>query len=309
MLKLAIVIVNWNNFPDTRACLNSVFAADCQNFSLQLFVVDNGSTDDSLSRLREEFGARVEILASEKNLGFAGGNNLAIRRALAHGADLVLLLNNDTIVADDVFQKLLEACLSYPDFGIFGGKIYYHTENKRLWYAGGEIYRGLARTRHLGFGKLDSPIYQKSRPVSFITGCLMLIRREVFEKIGLLEESLFLYFEDVEFCLRAARQNIAMLYVPAAVISHKVGAGGRGQYTPHYLYYQTRNRYLVLQKAGGWLYHLWLLPLHIFLYGALRAAVVAIFPDTQKWPRIRAIWQGCWDGLRGRVGQKKVIEE
>lgn len=304
MLKLAIVIVNWNNFPDTRACLHSIFAADCQNFSLHLFVVDNGSKDDSLSRLREEFGARVEILASEKNLGFAGGNNLAIRRALAQGAELVLLLNNDTIVAADVFQKLLEACRSYPDFGIFGGKIYYHNEPQRLWYAGGEIYRGLARTRHLGFGQLDHPIYQKSRPVSFITGCLMLVRREVFEKIGLLEESLFLYFEDVDFCLRAARQNIAMRYVPAAVISHKVGAGGRGEYTPPYLYYQTRNRYLVLQKAGSRLYHLWLLVLHIFLYSALRAALVAILPGKQKWRRLRAIWQGCWDGLRGRVGPK-----
>jgi GT2 family glycosyltransferase len=145
--------------------------------------------------------------------------------------------------------------------------------------------------------------------VNFVTGCLMLVRRQVFAKIGLLDEAFFLYFEDVEFCLRAHRHGIAMLYFPEAVIWHKVGAGGRGRYLPHYLYYQTRNRYLVLRKEGTWLYRIWLVLLQIFLYGLLRAGMVAISPGKEKWPRIRAISQGCWDGLRGRAGPKPEAYE
>lgn len=304
MLKLATVIVNWNNFPDTRSCLQSLFAADHRDISLHVIVVDNGSDDDSLTRLTEEFGNDVEIMASPQNLGFAGGNNLAIRRALAQGADLVLLLNNDTVVAPDLFKKLLAACMAHPNVGIFGARIYYHNVPNRLWYAGGKVMRWAGRTRHLGFGKLDNPSYQRSRPVTFITGCFMLVRRAVFEKIGLLDETLFLYFEDVDFCLRARRHGYAMLYAPGMVIWHKVGAGARGQYSWQYLYYQTRNRYLVLRKDENCLYQLWLLLLHIFLYGVLRSGLVAISSQKGRWRRICAIWQGCWDGLRGHTGPR-----
>jgi hypothetical protein len=266
--------------------------------------VDNGSTDDSLSRLEKEFGSRLEIINSPQNLGFAGGNNLAIKHALAQGADLLLLLNNDTVVAPELFMNLFAACRDYPQIGIFGGKIYYHHEPQRLWYAGGEISRGWARTRHWNFGQLDRPLAPKPRSVSFITGCFMLVRRRVFEKIGLLDETFFLYFEDADFCLRAAQHHLALLYLPQAVIWHKVGAGRHGHYSPHYLYYQTRNRYLLLRKTGGWLYHFWLLLLHIFLYTFLRALIAAFSPDPAKWSRLRAILQGGWDGLCGRTGPR-----
>lgn len=304
MPKLTIIIVNWNNFPDTRACVQSIFAAGNHNFSLHLIVVDNGSTDDSLAQLEKEFGARLEIITSKKNLGFAGGNNLAITRALAQGADLLLLLNNDTIVAPDIFEQLFAACRAHPHVGIFGVKIYYHHEPRRLWYAGGEISRVWARTRHWHFGQFEGTQETEPQPVSFVTGCFMLVRRSVFEKIGLLDEAFFLYFEDADFCWRAAQQHDALLYLPHAVIWHKVGAGERGNYSPHYLYYQTRNRYLLLQKTGGWFYQVWLLLLHIFLYTLLRAAITAMKPGPIKWPRLHAILQGGWDGLCGRTGPR-----
>lgn len=305
MTTLALVIVNWNNFPDTRICLQSIFAADKRGLSLRIFVVDNGSIDDSPVSLEKEFGNQIEILRSTQNLGFAGGNNLGIRKALASSHDLILLLNNDTLVAPEFFQRLTEACAARPQVGIFGGKIFYHSSPNRLWYGGGEVQKILARARHFGFRENDGPVYQTARRVTFVTGCLMLIRRSVFERVGFFQEDLFLYFEDAEFCLRARRHGVEMRFLPEAVIWHKVGAGEGGDYASLYYYYQTRNRYIVMRKEGGWLYRVWLFMLHVLLYSAVRTMIMLMSSRRQSRSRVRALWLGCWDGLRGRTGERK----
>lgn len=306
MTSCAVVIVNWNKFLDTRGCLQSLLAAQREKFTIEIIVVDNGSTDDSVLRLRQEFGEVISILESSTNLGFAGGNNVGIRRALEMNAELIILLNNDTIVAPDFFQKVAAAADEHPGAGIFGGKIFYQSPPQRLWFAGGEVQKMLAKARHFGFGSEDAAIYQKRRRVSFITGCLMIVRRTVFERIGLLQDDLFLYFEDTEFCLRACRQGIEMIYLPDVVIWHEVGAGAIGAYAPHYYYYQTRNRYVVMKQEGGWWYRLWLTFLHIFLYSGARTVMLMISSQPGKWRRVHALWLGCWDGLLGRTGERRL---
>ncbi len=306
-VHLWIVILHYNGYADTRACLRSLLKAEKTEEPVNILMVDNGSRDDSPARLQTEFTARVEFLSTSRNLGYAGGNNLGIQCALNAGANLILLLNNDTIVAPDFIATILRAATQQPEVGMWGGKIFYLDAPERIWYAGGEMQTWLGRTRHFGFGQRDCAVLQREREVDFITGCAMLARAEVFAKLGLLDETLFLYYEDVDFCQRAERAGIIMRYLPNAVLRHKVGAGVGKQMTSDYLYYQTRNRYHVLQRGRGLIYKLWLLVLHLVVYTGVRMFLIALHGGPNRLQKMRAIGQGAWDALRRRYGPRLTL--
>lgn len=300
-IRLWIVVLHYNDATDTRACLRSLRDAEETKETVNILVVDNGSRDESLSQLKNEFAAQIEFLSTARNLGYAGGNNLGVQHALKNGATLILLLNNDTIVARDFITTILQAAEQQPEIGMWGMKIFYLHEPERIWYAGGEVQTWLGRTRHFGFNRHDSAAFQREREVDFITGCALLVRAEVFAKLGLLDETLFLYYEDADFCRRALRAGIRMCYLPNAVLWHKVGAGIGERITADYLYYQTRNRYLVLQRDCGMLYKFWLFILHLAVYTGLRMILVAL-RGPHRMQKIRAITQGAWHALQGRYG-------
>ncbi|MDZ7268259.1 MAG: glycosyltransferase family 2 protein [candidate division KSB1 bacterium] len=298
-LNLWVIILHWNSEADTSACVAALLQNRTgQEVRVTLLVVDNGSGDDLPRCWHGRFDARVRVLRLPRNLGYAGGNNRGIEMALAAGADLILLLNNDTTMPADFLAHLLAAARRHPGTGIFGCKIFYADPADRLWYAGGRLQPGLARTRHLGLGQRDHPRFQQEREVDFVTGCAMLVRSPVFAKIGLLDETLFLYYEDVDFCRRAQRAGIAMRYVPAAVLWHKVGAGAGHKLTPLYLYYQTRNRPRVWRRGRGRLYRAWLLFLHLCFYSGMRLVYVGLCGARPRPLLLAAIWRGCRDGLR-----------
>lgn len=253
--RVAVVIVNWNGFDNTRLCLRSIAKLEKKDATLTTIVVDNGSTDGSPDHIRKEF-ASVVVIPLTSNKGFTGGNNVGISYALEHGADSVWLLNNDTIV--DSHALVLADAVGKESIGIAGSKIYFapgyefHRDRyltgqrgKVIWYAGGLIDWANMYASHRGVDEVDVGQYDTPCQTDFVTGCSMMVRREVFEKIGLLDDRYYLYLEDVDFCLRAQRAGFGLMYNPMSVVWHRNAGSSGGAGSSLHDYYLMRNRFLL----------------------------------------------------------------
>ena len=251
--RVSIVILNWNNPDDTLACLHSVQALSYSNaFAV---VVDNGSTDDSLDRIRRTF-PHVTLIANDQNLGYAGGNNVGIRHALAQDPKYIFVLNNDTVLAPDTLTHLVREAEDEPNVGIVGPKMYFSDPPDMIFAAGSMVLWARGNLNQRGIWQREretGPQYaQAAEDVDFIAGCGVLFRRQVFERIGLLDSRFFLNYEDVDICIRARRAGFRVRYTPHAVLYHKV-SGSLGQASARNTYYMTRNALLFFwTHLSGW---------------------------------------------------------
>ena len=247
--KVAIIIVNYNGYLDTKACVESIQKIKVEKGLLySIIVVDNGSSQQD-EKCIEYLKNNTIFLEVNENKGFSGGNNIGIRYAIEKDYTHVLLLNNDTIVEVDFLDKLMKCVLTRTNVGAAIGKIYYYDEPDILWYAGGSVDYNIGMVWQHGNGKKDMGQYDKEYEVGFVTGCMMLIPIEVIKKIGVLEEDFFLYAEDLEYSLRIHANGFKMYYFPEAVIYHKVGASsGREEISMNTQYYMVRNIYKAFFK-------------------------------------------------------------
>lgn len=298
-----LVIVVYNSYADTADCLRSLEAATWP--ALHTVLVDNGSTDGSGELLLREF-PEVIHLRSEDNLGFAGGCNLGIREALAADADYICLLNNDTIVEPGFIEPLVERAALEPRTGIIGGRILYDEAGDAgdvIWFAGGQIDRRTGYTTHRGQDLPDGPSFRRPSLTDYITGCLFFVRAGLFHQLGLLDERMFMYCEELDFCLRARRAGFSCFYEPDSVIRHRVSRSMGGAYRPLYYYYQVRNLmevYRVHLEAGhcsGAMMKLWY---HLVLR---QSQTMLRAHRAGAGPYLAAIWLGYADFLRGRFGR------
>jgi GT2 family glycosyltransferase len=246
---VAVVIVNWNGHRLLDSCLEAVAG---QTVPADLVIaVDNGSTDGSVAHLRNAWPS-VEVIELGRNLGVAAGNNAGIGRALAGGADQVLLLNNDATMRPDVIQQLRSALeTGGPDVWAATPKIVYRSDPGTIWSAGGEMiwWKGLARDR--GTDHPDRGQFDRSDLVAYANTCCLLLRAEAFARAGLMDEAYFMYFDDSDFCGRLLRAGGKIAYAPRAVVLHDVQASskGAGQPVNHFMvYYTTRNRVRFIQR-------------------------------------------------------------
>ncbi len=208
------VIVNWNGWHDTSLCLASIAEQDYLN--LEIIVVDNGSTDDSAARICSAF-PHVTLLQTGANLGFAKGSNVGLRHALAAGADLLWLLNNDTIAPPDTCSKLVARALAEPSAGIIGSILYFtHSPHEVQAWGGGNIDPFLGRSSHF-----HSP--QPLGPRSYLTFASALIPRSVLLNVGILYEGFFMYWDDTDFALRVTRAGYTLAVATDTAILHKEG--------------------------------------------------------------------------------------
>lgn len=259
MQKITAVIVNWNGKEDTVACLSSLKKISALGHSLSTIVVDNGSTNDSVKVISRAH-PWIELVATGRNLGFTGGANIGIRKALQAGTHHVWLLNNDTLVD----KKALSILKVFADsnVGIAGSKIYFAPgrefyrqryskgeQGRVFWYAGGIIDWANMYASHRGVDEVDQGQFDKIEETDFVSGCSMVVARPVFEKIGLLDERYYLYLEDLDFCLRAKQAGFKLLYAPQSRLWHVNAGSSGGPGNPLHEYYLTRNRLLV-----GWRY-------------------------------------------------------
>jgi GT2 family glycosyltransferase len=240
---IAVVIVNWNGRSLLDACLGSVLA---QTPPPELiFVVDNASTDGSAEYVRASWPA-VSVLETGANLGFAEGNNVGIRAALARGAETILLLNNDAQLLPDALAYLSGSLERGGDeVWAAAPKIVYRATPDVIWAAGGmfDWWRGVVVDR--GLNERDVGQYDRPERVESATACCLLVRSVAFREVGLLDESYFMYFEDAEFSARLARAGRGIAYEPRARVLHDVfGSSGGAPNRPSRvaLYYSTRNR-------------------------------------------------------------------
>jgi len=262
MKKVALVIVNWNGHKDTLRCLESVGKMRIPDgVQLETIVVDNGSTDGSVSILSKAYPTAA-ILALGDNLGFTGGNNTGIQYALKNNADYVWLLNNDTIV-DSHALSLVDA-FQDETVGVAGSKIYfapgheYHTNRyakkdvgRVFWYAGGLVDWDNMYASHKGVDEVDDGQYDVIEDTTFVTGCSMMIRREVFQDIGMLDNRFYLYLEDLDFGLRAKKASFRLVYFPKSVVWHVNAGSSGGAGNSMHEYYMTRNRLWIGMKYAS----------------------------------------------------------
>lgn len=243
-----IILLNYNGYKDTIDCIESLSNIIYKNY--KIVVVDNNSTNNSQEEITKyiEDKDRVIFIKSEKNLGFSGGNNLGIEYALKQEADYICLLNNDTVVEPNFLNPLVDTMENDKKIGITAGKIMYYDNKDIVWSAGGFIDDKKAIGNNFGIDKLEDTLENKSREVTFLTGCLQLIRRDVIEKIGLYDHEYFLYMEDVDFCKRTLNSGYKLVYVPESKIYHKVSVSTGGQVSPMVIYYMTRNRLIFNKK-------------------------------------------------------------
>jgi GT2 family glycosyltransferase len=254
-------------------------------------VVDNGSTDGSENFLRQNL-ADVEILQSGENLGFAGGNNVGIRKALRLGADYVWLLNNDAVTDQQALTTLVEAMENDPRVGIAGSKIFYHDNPLKIWFAGGMWKKGRLHWRQRGANQIDQGQFEERCEVGSVSGCSMLVRSTAIETIGLMDESFFLYWEDTEWCARARANGYQVVFVPGSKIWHKISASTMQSSFSQY-YYFTRNGFFFLRA-----YDPYLIPL-FGLYNVLFGLKSLLAGNPQP---LQGLAHGCIDFTRDRKG-------
>lgn len=245
--KVFIVILNYNGKEIIRRCLSSVFKVEYSNF--EVVVVDNCSTDGSFELAKTHFG-KASFIRNQANLGFSAGNNIGIRFALERRADYVLLLNNDTEVEKEFLLKLVEASESESRIGV-AGPVVFDANSREVWFSGGVIDWWRMKAVHCR--DIDTAEQKESQ---FISGCSMLIKAEVFKKIGLLDERFFLYWEDVDFSLRSRMKGYKNVVVRSSWIYHFEKSE---QVREQKVYWLVLSGLLFFRKHTPWFFKPWII--------------------------------------------------
>lgn len=232
----AIVLCH-NQVNLTLGCLASLRGQSYPHLSV--LVVDNASTDDTVERVHRDF-PEVEVLSTGRNLGYAGGNNAGMRHALAFGADALFLLNNDTLLAPDCVARLADRLSATPDAGAIGPMIYTWQSDSQISSAGGAVDWAQADAVNVGAGEEDYGQYP-ARSVDFLNGCALLLPRAAVERVGMLDEAYFMYWEETDWCLRLRRAGYSLWFEPAARLQHKAPIR-HATMGVQSLYYTGRNR-------------------------------------------------------------------
>lgn len=220
--RVAIILLNWNGKKDTGECLESLKQIGYDNYFI--LIVDNASSDGSAAYFKEKYPG-IPVIENSDNLGYAEGNNVGARYALEKDdPTFVLVLNNDTIVAPDFLDKLVDVALSDEKIGVVGPKIYYYDRRDVINSAGAKMvwYFGLAE--NIGIGKRDDGTYGRQSDTDCLQGCALLIRSGLIKQIGLFDKSFFLMLEETDFCLRAREAGYRVVFCPASTVYHKEGS-------------------------------------------------------------------------------------
>jgi hypothetical protein len=281
-----IITINWNGIDDTIECLDSLKGITYPN--CKIIVVDNGSKNNQAEKIKEKF-RNIELIKNKKNEGFVIANNQGIKLALKNDADYILLLNNDTIIKNDFLNILIEYAEKDNNVGILSPKIIYY-DSEMIWSMGGRIsyLTGIS----IMIGKTKKPEqYNKIIEPDFLTGCAMLIKRKVFDKIGLLDPIYFAYYEDVDFSFKARKAGYTIKVIPESIIWHKksASAGIRGsirEINKLQAYLWARNGIIFGRKnISGW-------RKISFLFGHLTFKFLFVLLNLSKKKYIRCYVQG-----------------
>lgn len=238
-----IILVNYNGYADTVDCVNSLLKIQYQNY--KIVIVENASKDSELLKKDQFLNENTIILYAQENKGFSDGNNIGIKYAMQFNPDYLLLLNNDTVVQSDFLNHLVNTAENHEKIGIVTGRIYYHKNHENLWYSGGQYNRNSGKTNQVMYDKSIN----EEKKITFASGCLMLVSKECIQKVGLLDDSYFMYSEDTDYCCRVCDAGLEIIWNPNSIIFHKVSASV-GDNSVFQQYYITRNNFIMTKKYG-----------------------------------------------------------
>jgi GT2 family glycosyltransferase len=291
---LFVIILNHHHYEDTLDCLASLYRNDYEN--IKTVLLDTVSARDMTEFIHRQY-PQVQIIPLPDNLGYAGNNNIGIKLALAQGADWVLILNDDTELDAKCLSFLMETAALDPNIGIVGPMVYHFNEPDVIQSAGGILdkhWNGI----HLGQNETDQGQFPSAHAVNWISGCAILVRRALIEQVGMLDPDYFLYWEEIDWCVRARRAGWKIIHVPQAKLWHK---GVQRDYQPNPLvtYYSTRNHLFLLAKhkasLGGWIYTIFQISRSLISW--------TVKPQWRsKHEHRNAMWWGVVDFFRHRQG-------
>lgn len=289
-----IIMLNLNQEQDLIESISSLRDMEYNNY--RILLVDNGSTDNSGFHIKERF-ANIEFLRSEENIGFTGGCNLGIKHSLKSGlASYILLLNSDTKVEENLLGALLEVAQKDERIGVVGAVSYYYFMPDKVHSAGNKFIWPLGIQRRV------STIKSEFEEVQSASGCCMLIKREAVEKIGLLDEKFFAYYEEADFCLRAKRNDFKVVVARDAKVWHKINKTlGSKTYQEYYIY--TRNQPLFMLKNCPKIF----LPNYFVVYFLKVFVRIIYFSVTFRRAMSKAVLNGFVDFFKGNFGKGRLF--
>lgn len=295
---VAVIVVAYNAAESLRGCLDSLAAHGVST----VIVVDNASTDAHVAPLAAH-PAVTRWIRNEENLGYAGGHNIGVGAAMELGAAWVCLLNPDCVLEPGALQALRRAAQRSPRVGVVGPLIREGGLRQRIWSAGGRLdwRSGMAMSCHSG----ERLVYLRPREVDYVSGACFFVSCEAWRSVGPLDERYFLYFEDVDWCVRARAHGFAVRFEPAAVASHDWGASSRtraGEISTTAFFYSARNRRRAFARAAELLGRRE--PGLTAWFGSLHYAATVLLFERDKVAKLRAIWDGVRAAARGEWGRR-----
>ncbi len=244
---ISFITINFNGLKDTDELIASL-KKHVHSVSYEIIVVDNASKVDEASLIKEKY-PDVHTIRSEKNTGFSGGNNLGIRESRGK---YIFLINNDTYVTDDHFQELIDRLESSPQIGAVSPKIRFAFPPQNIQFAGYTLLTPITlRNQLIGFGERDGEKYNTAAPTPYLHGAAMILKKEVIDKVGMMPEIFFLYYEELDWCTHIRKMEYELWYEPKCTVFHKESQS-TGQESKLRTYYLTRNRLLYAwRNASG----------------------------------------------------------
>ncbi|PRY89882.1 glycosyltransferase family 2 protein [Mongoliibacter ruber] len=293
--SVAIIILNWNGYSHTRSCLHSLEKISYPEYAV--FVVDNGSEDDSLQKLKLEF-PQHHFLPNEKNLGFTGGNTIGIQHAKNLGFRYFMLLNNDTEVSPDFLDRLMDCFESEPKIGLVQPLILFQDSPEIIWSAGGAYNNLLGISKTLGDRKRLKNYKIEEVDLEWATGCCLLFSDEILTKTGGLANAFFAYFEDVDWSLRIRKAGFKIKLAPKSIIYHEGNASSKnnseeGVLSPTVFYLHSRNQLFQLRRHHSSINAVLAWPYHLLKY----VGWMSYFCVRGRFKKMKAVAKGIRDGL------------
>lgn len=302
--SVAIILVNWNGYAFTSACLESLREVDFPDFTVIL--VDNASLNQEGRQLKTKF-SEIQLIENSENLGFSGGNNVGIKKALAEGYTHVMLLNNDTEVEPDFLGQMLLRFQNNSSLGVVQPLIFFLHDKTKIWSAGGKWNKFLGRAITLGDRKDKAEYQAKNQALDWATGCCMLIRREALMATGLLNEQYFAYFEDVEWSLRFREKGYQIGLAAEAQIYHEAGASSKkkhseGTLSPRVFYYHVRNQlFLIRTQVHGFSF------IFAASYHLVRFTIwMSYFCVRARFQKLKSVARGIREGMTSPLKKAEI---
>jgi len=283
---ISIIIPNWNGGEKITRCLNSIKSLDYPSY--EVIVIDNNSSDGSNKEIKKKFGKfkKFKLIENKENKGLSKALNQGIKNSKS---DFLLFLDNDVILNKDLLYILIEY-IKNPKIGIVSPKIYYYKKPKILNATGFSINSFIGKTRVIGMGEADVGQFSKKEKREFVQGAVFLTKKEIIKKVGLMDESFFVYYLDADFCLRVRKARYEIAYIPFTKAWHDGNTKEKG-FTPFRIYHFTRSKLIFMRKNTKFYHKIFFFPFFFLFYTPYQ------FFKLRKKNLLKSYFKGIRDGF------------